>query len=99
MDLMPLVTSGRARFLDNPKIVSEGSSLERRTFPTGCDRIDPGVGHDDHINAMAIAMTVADAKKGPIKFSQAALLRFKQPLAVNSTFGRPRVFLGRGHEL
>jgi hypothetical protein len=75
MDLLPLVTSGRARVIDDPKLISEGAALERRTFSTGRERIDPGPSHDDHINSAALAMTLADSKKQPIRFSPAALAR------------------------
>jgi hypothetical protein len=76
MDALPIFTSGRARLLDNPKMISQFAALERRTFSTGRERIDPGPGHDDAANSAAIAMSLADSKKGPIRFSPAALARF-----------------------
>jgi hypothetical protein len=59
-DALPLFTSGRARLLDNPRLVSQFTQLERRTFPTGKDRIDHGRhGHDDLCNAAAGALVLA----------------------------------------
>jgi hypothetical protein len=43
-DTLPLFTSARARLLDSPRLISQFASLERRTFSTGRERIDPGPG-------------------------------------------------------
>ena len=72
MNVLPLFTSGRVRLLDNPKMVSQFAALERRTFSTGRERIDPGPGHDDVANSAAIAMTLAAGKTGFV-ISDAAL--------------------------
>ena len=66
MDSLPLFTSGRARLLDNSKLISQFAALERRTFATGRERIDPGPGHDDLANSAAIALSLVAAKKGPM---------------------------------
>jgi hypothetical protein len=66
MNALPIFTSGRARLLDNPKLVSQFAALERRTFSTGRERIDPGPGHDDLCNSVAIALSLADNKRGPV---------------------------------
>ena len=63
MNTLPIFTSGRARLLDNPKLISQFASLERRTFSTGRERIDPGPGHDDLCNSAAIALSLLDLKK------------------------------------
>lgn len=61
-DCLPLFTSGRVRLLDNPRMVNQFASLERRTSPLGKDRIDHGVGgHDDLCNAAALSMVLASA--------------------------------------
>jgi hypothetical protein len=70
MDTLPIFTSGRARLLDNPKMISQFASLERRTFSTGRERIDPGPGHDDLANSCAIAMSLVDAAEAPIGFHE-----------------------------
>jgi hypothetical protein len=60
LDCLPLFTSGRARLLDNQRLVSQFASLERRTSPMGKDRIDHGKGgHDDCCNAAALSMVLA----------------------------------------
>jgi hypothetical protein len=78
MDCMPLFTSGRARLLDNPKLVSQFAALERRTFSTGRERIDPGPGHDDLCNSAAIAMSLASAESQPLNISDEFLARCRE---------------------
>jgi hypothetical protein len=65
LDALPLFASGRARLLDNPRLISQFAQLERRTFATGKDRVDHGrAGHDDCANAVAGAMVLATEKSG-----------------------------------
>jgi hypothetical protein len=53
IDLLPLVNSQRVELLDNPRLISQLTSLERRTARSGKDSIDhPPGGHDDLINAL-----------------------------------------------
>jgi hypothetical protein len=60
LDCLPLFTAGRARLIDNPRLISQFAALERRTFSTGRDRVDHGrSGHDDACNAAAGAMVLA----------------------------------------
>jgi hypothetical protein len=60
LDALPLFTSGRARLIDSPRLISQFAGLERRTFPTGRDRVDHGrAGRDDACNAAAGAMVLA----------------------------------------
>ena len=60
LDCLPLFTSGRARLIDSPRLVAQFSALERRTFPTGKDRVDHGrAGRDDACNAAAGALVLA----------------------------------------
>jgi hypothetical protein len=60
LNVLPLFASGRVRLLDHPKLITQFVSLERRTFPTGRDRVDhaPG-GHDDLCNSCAGALDLA----------------------------------------
>jgi hypothetical protein len=53
-DLLPVINSVRIELLDNPRLVAQLCSLERRTARGGRDSIDhaPG-GHDDVCNAVA----------------------------------------------
>jgi hypothetical protein len=54
---LPLLNSGRVDLLDNPTLITQLCSLERRTARGGRDSIDhaPG-GHDDVANAVAGAL-------------------------------------------
>jgi hypothetical protein len=80
LEAMPLFTSGRVRLLDNRRLVSQFSGLERRSFPTGKQVIDHGPGgHDDLCNAAAGALALAVSKKGPLKISAEVLRRAGQP--------------------
>jgi hypothetical protein len=64
-DCLPLFTSGRARLLDNTRLVSQFAQLERRTFSNGKDRIDHGRhGHDDCANSAAGAIVLATERGG-----------------------------------
>jgi hypothetical protein len=55
-----LFTSGRVRLLDNQRLVSQFSSLERRTSSIGKHKIDHGPGgSDDVCNAAAGALVRA----------------------------------------
>jgi hypothetical protein len=70
-DCLPLFTSGRARILDNQKLVSQFAQLERKISPMGKDRIDHGRGqggHDDLCNSAALAMVLSTTKPTGPKF-------------------------------
>jgi hypothetical protein len=57
LNCLPLFTSGRARLLDNDRMVRQFLALERRTQPGGHDRVDHAPnGHDDIANAVAGAL-------------------------------------------
>ena len=57
---LPLLNSGRVDLLDNPKLVTQVCSLERRTARGGRDSIDHAPGaHDDVANAVAGALVGA----------------------------------------
>jgi hypothetical protein len=60
LDALPLFTAGKARLLDNKRLVTQFASLERRTSPVGKDRVDHGPsGMDDLCNSAALAMVLA----------------------------------------
>jgi hypothetical protein len=62
LDCLPLFTSGRARILDNKRLINQFQSLERKTSSVGRDRVNHPVGqHDDCANATALAMVLAAA--------------------------------------
>lgn len=53
-EILPMVNSRQVEFLDNPRMMAQLCSLERRTSRSGRDSIDHGPGgHDDLINAVA----------------------------------------------
>ena len=57
---LPLFTSGRARILDNKRLINQFATLERNTSSIGRDRVNhPIGGHDDCANATALAMVLA----------------------------------------
>ena len=59
-DALPLFTSGRARLLDNAKLVAQFANLERRTSSGGRDRIDHPRGarrHSSNAAAGALVLT------------------------------------------
>jgi len=61
VEALPLFTSGRARLVDNRKLVLQFASLERRTSSVGRDRVDHGqAGHDDLCNAAAGVLVLAN---------------------------------------
>jgi hypothetical protein len=60
LNALPLLTSGRARLLDNDRMLSQFCSLERRTSTSGRDKVDhPRDQHDDLANAIAGALVNA----------------------------------------
>ena len=64
-DLLPMLNSGRISLLDNARLVGQLCALERRTARGGKDTIDhPRGAHDDLINAVALAATLARKNVG-----------------------------------
>jgi hypothetical protein len=62
LDCLPLFTAGRARILDNKRLINQFQSLERKTSSVGRDRVNHPIGqHDDCANATALAMVLAEA--------------------------------------
>ena len=76
-DLLPLLTSRKVELLDNPRLVNQIASLERRTGAGrgGRDSIDhPPGAHDDLANAAAIALVRAALIAQPTLWRVDALL-------------------------
>jgi len=83
-DALPLFTSGRARLIDNKRLVLQFASLERRASAVR-ERIDHPRGmHDDLANSAAGALCIASSRKQPIKIADAAIAMWDRPA--------PRVF-------
>jgi len=62
-EMLPLLMGGRITLLDNPRLVNQIASLERRVARGGRDSIDhpPGAGsHDDLANAAAGAIVMSE---------------------------------------
>lgn len=63
-ELLPIICANEIELLDQPKVVNQLASLERRTRSGGKDVIDhPPGGHDDLSNAVAGCAVVATEKK------------------------------------
>jgi hypothetical protein len=87
LDCLPLFTAGRARLIDNARMVAQFAALERRTFSTGKDRVDHGrAGHDDACNAVAGALVLAASKKAPFVVTAAVLQRARMPTAYSNKY-------------
>jgi hypothetical protein len=70
---LPLLTSGLASLLDDKRLISQLTALERRTSRGGKDSIDhPPSGHDDLCNAAMGALVQAMGRR-PMQISDAAL--------------------------
>jgi hypothetical protein len=80
LDVLPLFTTGRVHLLDNKRLVQQFAGLERRTSPSGKDRVDHGPsGSDDACNSAAGAMVLATTKRGPMIISDQAVAASKTP--------------------
>jgi len=78
LDTLPLFTAGRARLIDNARLVSQFAALERRTFSTGRDRVDHGPsGRDDVCNSAAGALVLAAARAQHFTISRAFVERLR----------------------
>ncbi len=73
LEAEPLFAQGRIEILDHPRLVRELKTLERRPRVGGRTIVDhPHGGHDDHANALALAVRERQA---------AGLARFYPALA------------------
>lgn len=79
LDALPLFTTGRARLVDNQRLMHQFAGLERRTSRVGRDLVDhPPNGSDDCANSAAGALVLAASSKGgPVVFSDAVLSRLR----------------------
>ena len=67
LDALPLFTSGRVKLIDNQRLAAQFYGLERRTFPSGQDKVNhPPGGHDDCCNAVAGALVLATERKSMV---------------------------------
>ncbi|MGA8495931.1 MAG: hypothetical protein WB764_10645, partial [Xanthobacteraceae bacterium] len=80
LNVLPLFTSGRARLLDNPRLVHQFAGLERRTGRSGRDTVDHGRAkgaHDDCANAAAGALTLVVSKAPAVIFTSEMVSRLQ----------------------
>jgi hypothetical protein len=60
LTMLPAINSGKVELLDNPRLISQLCALERRVARSGKDSVDhPRGGHDDVVNAAALALVAA----------------------------------------
>jgi hypothetical protein len=79
LEMLPLFSSGRVRLLDDRRLVSQLAGLERRSFASGRDKVDHGLGgKDDACNAAAGVLVLVSGKR-PLVISDAVLERARQP--------------------
>jgi hypothetical protein len=77
LDALPLFTTGRAKLLDNKRLINQFAGLERRTSSMGKDRVDHGPsGADDACNSAAGAMVLASVGSGAVEISSAGAAEF-----------------------
>ena len=63
LELLPAINSGQVQLLDNPRLLAQLRSLERRSHRAGRDIVDhPSGTHDDLANAVAGALVLALAE-------------------------------------
>ncbi len=80
LDTLPLFTTGRARLLQNDRLVAQFAGLVRTTTAGGRDKIDHGkTGADDLCNSAAGALIAATAKREYVR---------PAPVSVATAFSR-----------
>jgi hypothetical protein len=75
LELHPLIATGRAVLLEHATMLAELRQLERRTSRLGRDTVDhPARGHDDHANAAALALVLAEEDSQVVPFDARAVV-------------------------
>jgi len=63
LHMLPMLNSGRIELLDNPRLIAQLTSLERKTSRVGKDTVDhPPHQHDDVINAAAGVLVLSSQR-------------------------------------
>jgi hypothetical protein len=76
LEALPLIMSGRCSLLENKRLITQLTGLERRTVRGGKDSIDHGPkGHDDCANAACGALVMAGTARPPMKIDPELLAR------------------------
>jgi hypothetical protein len=95
-DLLPLLNSRAVDLLDNDKLVTQLTSLERRTSRGGKDSIDhPKHGRDDLANAVAGALVAASALSGTAADFRRPHSAADRPTHANVGFAKQKGILGQ----
>jgi hypothetical protein len=98
-DVLPLINSRKIDLLDNPRLISQLCSLERRTARGGRDSIDHAPGaHDDVANAVAGLAATSGGKyryprdmnwvSGPIADDEKSFLNYRMSQHIMRCYGR-----------
>lgn len=70
LEWLPILNAGRCDLLDDPRLIFQASTLERRTSRVGKDTIDhPPGGHDDMVNCAAGALVMVAGNVQPVVVS------------------------------
>jgi hypothetical protein len=84
-DTLPLFTSGRARLLDNGRLVAQFAGLESKASSMGRIKTDHGPnGRDDACSAAALSMVSASVEKKEMTFVVPEVDAFTRPNFVRS---------------
>jgi hypothetical protein len=79
LELLPAINAGTVDLLDNERLISQLTGLERRTSRFGKDSIDHGPGgHDDLANSVAGVINLC-AGKAPMSIPESALRWSRMP--------------------
>jgi hypothetical protein len=79
-DTLAPLNSGNLRLVDDPRLVSQLCSLERRTGRSGKDSIaEPSGQHDDIANACAIVAAALATTRPMMRFSEDLIRRLSEP--------------------
>jgi hypothetical protein len=98
-DLLPLINSRAVDLLDDDKLVTQLTSLERRTSRGGKDSIDhPKHGRDDLANAVAGALCAASALSGTAADFRRPANSANRPERANVGFAEQKRILGFGRD-
>lgn len=66
LDVLPLITAGRLEVPNDPELIRQMKLLERRRGSQGKDMVDhPQGGHDDRVNALALAVAALGPARRP----------------------------------
>jgi hypothetical protein len=86
LELLPILSSGRIRLIDNKRLLAQLIGLERRTARSGRDSVDHGPGqHDDIANSVAGALVSAGVRPGHWVVSDELLAYASRPRLSSSS--------------